>query len=46
MGWMLDEYENNGTTFARVITGKPFSIGGSQARGYSTAQGGFYVLQQ
>ncbi len=47
MGWMLDEYEKiMGRHLPGVITGKPLSIGGSQARGYSTAQGGFYVLQQ
>ncbi len=47
MGWMLDEYEKlTGGGAPGVITGKPLSIGGSKARGYSTAQGGFYVLQQ
>ena len=47
MGWMLDEYEKLvGGGAPGVITGKPLSIGGSKARGYSTAQGGFYVLQQ
>ena len=45
MGWMLDEYEKLvGHHAPGVITGKPLSIGGSKARGYSTAQGGFYVL--
>lgn len=47
MGWMMDEYEKiSGGGNPGVITGKPLSIGGSKARGYSTAQGGFYVLQQ
>lgn len=46
MGWMMDEYEKlTGGGAPGVITGKPLSIGGSKARGYSTAQGGFYVLQ-
>ena len=45
MGWMLDEYEKlAGRHAPGVITGKPLSLGGSKARGYSTAQGGFYVL--
>ncbi len=47
MGWMLDEYEKiAGFHQPGVITGKPLSIGGSQARGYSTAQGAFFVLRQ
>ncbi len=47
MGWMLDEYEKiSGIHQPGVITGKPLSIGGSQARGYSTAQGAFYVLRE
>jgi len=47
MGWMLDEYEKSvGHHAPGVITGKPLSIGGSKARGYSTAQGGFYVLSE
>ena len=45
MGWMMDEYEKLiGKNDPGVITGKPLSIGGSEARSYSTAQGGFYVL--
>lgn len=45
MGWMMDEYEKLvGQHAPGVITGKPLSIGGSKARGYATAQGGFYVL--
>jgi glutamate dehydrogenase/leucine dehydrogenase len=47
MGWMVDEYEKLvGHSALGVITGKPLSIGGSAARSYSTAQGGFYVLRQ
>ncbi len=47
MGWMLDEYENiRGRHEPGVITGKPLSIGGSKARGYSTAQGGYYILDE
>lgn len=47
MGWMMDEYEKNiGKHAPGVITGKPCSIGGSQARSYSTAQGGAYVLDE
>lgn len=47
MGWMLDEYEKiAGLHLPGVITGKPLSIGGSQTRGYSTAQGAFYVLSE
>jgi glutamate dehydrogenase len=47
MGWMLDEYEKiRGHHEPGVITGKPLSLGGSKARGYSTAQGGFYVLDE
>lgn len=47
MGWMLDEYESIvGIHAPGVITGKPLSIGGSKARGYSTAQGAFYVIEK
>ncbi len=47
MGWMLDEYEKIvGFHAPGVITGKPLSIGGSKGRGYSTAQGGYYVLNE
>jgi glutamate dehydrogenase/leucine dehydrogenase len=45
MSWMLDEYETiRGHHEPGVITGKPLALGGSKARSYSTAQGGFYVL--
>ncbi len=47
MGWMLDEYESViGHKEPGVITGKPLSIGGSKARGYSTAQGAFHVIEK
>ena len=47
MGWMLDEYEKiTGHHAPGFITGKPLSIGGSAGRGFSTAQGGVYVLGQ
>lgn len=47
MGWMIDEYEKLiGRHAPGVITGKPLSVGGSKARSYATAQGGFYVLRE
>src|SRR3989344_2893658 len=47
MGWMLDEYEKLvGSHAPGMITGKPLSIGGSSGRGFSTAQGGVYVLEE
>lgn len=47
MGWMLDEYEKLvGEHAPGVITGKPLALGGSAGRGFSTAQGGVYVLQE
>jgi len=47
MGWMMDEYEKiKGGHYPGVITGKPISIGGSEARSYSTAMGGIYVLEE
>lgn len=47
MGYMLDEYEEvMGRHEPGVITGKPLSIGGSQARSYSTAQGAFHVIEK
>jgi len=47
MSWMLDEYEIiTGTHAPGFITGKPLELGGSQARGYSTAMGGAYVLKE
>lgn len=45
MAWMLDEYEKLvGEHAPGMITGKPLAIGGSAGRGFSTAQGGVYVL--
>ena len=47
MAWMLDEYERLvGEHAPGMITGKPLSLGGSQGRGFSTAQGGVYVLRE
>lgn len=47
MGWMLDEYEKCvGYHAPGVITGKPLSLGGSQGRGFATAQGGVYVVEE
>jgi len=47
MGWMLDEYEKCvGHHAPGVITGKPLSIGGSQGRGFATAMGGVYVVEE
>lgn len=44
MAWMMDEYcKIKGEYLPGVITGKPVEIGGSQGRGYATAQGGVYV---
>lgn len=45
MAWMLDEFEKiKGEHQPGFITGKPLVLGGSKGRGYSTAQGGVYVL--
>lgn len=47
MAWMLDEYETiKGHHAPGLITGKPLALGGSEGRGYSTAQGGAYVLKE
>jgi glutamate dehydrogenase (NAD(P)+) len=47
MGWMMDEYNKiKGEHHPGIITGKPLSIGGSEGRSYSTAQGGFYILRE
>jgi len=47
MSWMLDEYETIvGRHTPGMITGKPISLGGSEGRGFSTAQGGVYVLEE
>jgi len=47
MGWMRNEYEKLvGHPDPGVITGKNIDDGGSEVRGYSTAQGGVYVLRE
>ncbi len=47
MGWMRDEYEKLlGKPDPGVITGKAIEDGGSEARSYSTAQGGVYVTKE
>jgi len=47
MGWMRDEYEKLvGHSDPGVITGKTIEQGGSEARGYSTAQGGVYMTRE
>ncbi len=47
MGWMRDEYEKLvGHSDPGVITGKTLENGGSEARSYSTAQGGVYMVEQ
>ncbi len=47
MAWMLDEYEKIiGKHAPGVITGKPVELGGSKGRGFSTSQGGAFVLRE
>lgn len=47
MAWMLDEFEKiKGEHLPGLITGKPLELGGSQGRGFSTSQGGAYVLRE
>ena len=47
MAWMMDEYEKlTGEHAPGVITGKPLHLGGSEGRGFATAQGGVYVLRE
>lgn len=47
MGWMRHEYEKLvGHEDPGVITGKPLDQGGSEARSYSTAQGGVYCTRE
>ena len=47
MSWMMDEYEQiKGEHVPGMLTGKPLALGGSQVRGYSTALGGFYVIDE
>lgn len=46
MGWIMDEFSKlQGHNTPGVVTGKPLSVGGSEGRGFATAQGGIYVLQ-
>ncbi|MDI3474063.1 MAG: glutamate dehydrogenase [Candidatus Woesearchaeota archaeon] len=47
MSWMLDELETiKSKHMPAVITGKPLELSGSLGRNYSTAMGGFYILQE
>jgi glutamate dehydrogenase/leucine dehydrogenase len=47
MAWMMDEYEQLvGHKAPGVITGKPLSVGGSEGRSFSTAQGGVYCIDE
>lgn len=47
MTWMVDEYSKiAGTYTPSSFTGKPLGKDGSEARDYSTSQGGFYVLRE
>ncbi|HLC64301.1 MAG TPA: Glu/Leu/Phe/Val dehydrogenase, partial [Patescibacteria group bacterium] len=47
MAWMADEYSKLvGKKTLAVITGKPLDKGGSEGRDTSTAQGGYYVLEE
>jgi len=46
MSWMNDEYKKiTGEKTGAMITGKPIGQGGSEGRGTSTAQGGFFVFE-
>lgn len=47
MAWMRDEFENiTGKQDPGMITGKPLDLGGSEGRGFSTAQGGVYCVRE
>jgi len=47
MSWMRARYEEIvGHSDPGVITGKPIADGGSEGRGYSTAQGGAYCTRE
>ncbi|MDI3544483.1 MAG: glutamate dehydrogenase [Candidatus Woesearchaeota archaeon] len=47
MSWILDELETiKSRHMPAVITGKPIELSGSLGRNYSTAMGGFYILQE
>lgn len=47
MAWMRDEFEKiTGKEDPGVITGKPVDQGGSEGRGFATAQGGAYCTRE
>lgn len=47
MAWMRDEFEKIiGQADPGMITGKPIEQGGSEGRGFSTAQGGVYCVRE
>lgn len=47
MTWMTDEYSKlAGQWTPAAFTGKPIEVGGSEGRGFSTSQGGVYVLEE
>lgn len=47
MAWMMDEFSKlEGFHNPGVITGKPIEVGGSEARCFATAQGGYYILKE
>jgi glutamate dehydrogenase/leucine dehydrogenase len=47
MNWMREEYETiTGKKDPGMITGKPLDQGGSEGRGFSTAQGGLYCVRE
>jgi glutamate dehydrogenase/leucine dehydrogenase len=47
MAWMRNEYESIvGREDPGMITGKPIDQGGSEGRGFSTAQGGIHCVEQ
>jgi len=47
MAWMMDEFSKiRGYNIPGVVTGKPLEVGGARGRGFSTAQGGIYVLEK
>lgn len=47
MEWMMDEYSTIvGKYTPAIITGKPLSVGGSKARSYATALGGYFAVKE
>jgi glutamate dehydrogenase/leucine dehydrogenase len=47
MVWLLDEYEQlKREHVPAAVTGKPYELGGIQARQYSTSLGGIYILEE